>query len=234
MIDGGLPTLPSQILSFSNWKLTLPIDADGGTAGVAAEVTQPALAGFIISPWFTLNAQRTAVAFRAPHVGATTSGSDNARSELREMQDGTNGTMPAAWSSTQGSHSLWIKQAVTHLTNTKPQVVAGEIHDANDDLTAFRLEGTNLYISDGNTSHGKLLTSSYALGTVFTVKLIVSGGVITYEFNEQPVAGYQQNKSGTGWYFKFGDYTQSNPLTATDDPNAYAEVVVYDFKVIHQ
>jgi hypothetical protein len=180
-----------------------------------------------------LNAARSAIVFRANHGGATTSGSGNPRSELREMKAGTQGTQQASWSSTVGSHSLWIKQAITHLTNTRPYTVAGQIHDANNDITVFRLEGSSLYITDGNTSHGRLLTSSYVLGTVFTVKVLVSGGVITYEFNEAPVAGYSQNKAGSGWYFKVGDYTQSNPGTATDTADAYAEVQVYDFKVTH-
>jgi hypothetical protein len=232
--DAGAPRFPAELLALTDWKLTLPVDADGGTSGRAREVSQPELATTDFAPWFTLNAERTAIVFRAHHGGATTSGSGNPRSELREMKAGTQGKELASWSSTVGTHTLWIKQAITRLTNTKPHTVAGQIHDANDDVTVFRLEGTNLYITDGNTTRAHLLTSSYALGTVFTVKLRVSAGVITYAFNEVPVAGYSQTKSGSGWYFKVGDYTQSNPGTATDAADAYAEVQVYDFKVTHQ
>ncbi len=224
-------TYPAQLLDLSNWKITLPIDAKGQTSGTAVEVTQPRLATFEVKPWFTLNDAQTAVVFRANHGGATTSGSGNPRSELREM-DAT-GLKPASWSSTSGTHTLWIKQAVTALTKTKPHTVAGQIHDSKDDITVFRLEGKNLYITDGNTTKAKLLTSDYVLGTVFTVKFIVASGEVTYEYNEQPVANYKQSKKGSGWYFKVGDYTQSNPGTATDDDAAYAEVQVFDFKVTH-
>jgi hypothetical protein len=232
--DAGALLYPASLLDLTDWKLTLPVDADGGTTGRAKEVTQPQLATFTLTPWFELSPARNAIVFRAAHGGATTMGSGNPRSELREMKLGTSGQDEASWSSTQGSHTLWIKQAVTHLTNAKPHVVVGQIHDASNDVTVFRLEGQSLYITDGNTTHAKLLTSGYVLGSVFTVKFIVTQGVISYEFNEMPVANYQQVKSGSGWYFKVGDYTQSNPSTVTDDPNAFAEVQVYDFKVTHQ
>jgi Alginate lyase len=228
---GQLLTYPAQWLDLSNWKITLPIDAKGQTSGTAVEVTQPKLAILEMPPWFTLNNSQTAVVFRANHGGATTSGSGNPRSELREM-DAT-GLKPASWSSTSGTHTLWIKQAVTALTKTKPHTVAGQIHDNKDDVTVFRLEGKNLYITDGNNTKAKLLTSDYALGTVFTVKFIVANGEVNYEYNEQPVANYKQSKNGSGWYFKVGNYTQSNPTTAIDDVAAYAEVQVFDFKVTH-
>jgi Alginate lyase len=231
--DGGQRLkYPAQLLDLSNWKITLPIDSKGQTSGRAVEVTQPKLATFESKPWFTLNDAQTAVVFRANHGGATTSGSGNPRSELREM-DAT-GLKPASWSSTSGRHTLWIRQAITALTKTKPHTVAGQIHDGEDDVTVFRLEGKNLYITDGNNTKAKLLANDYVLGTVFTVKFIVEGGVVTYEYNEQPVANYQQSKKGSGWYFKVGDYTQSNPSTATDDDAAYAEVQVFDFKVEHK
>lgn len=91
---------------------------------------------------------------------------------------------------------------MTHLTTVKPQTVVGQIHDADDDVTVFRVEGNNpggvsttakIYITDGDNTHGYLLDSNYTLGTLFTVKIIVANGVISYEYNGQTVP-YTQTK----------------------------------------
>jgi hypothetical protein len=229
----GNLTVPADLLDLTNWKVTLPICADGSqSCSTPLEVTQPKLKTYSVSPWFQLNAAKTAILFRANHGGVTTSGSSNPRSELREMT--SNGSANASWSSTSGTHTMWIKEAITHLTTVKPQTVVGQIHDANDDITVFRLEGSNLYITDANTTHAYLITSTYTLGTIFTVKMSVTGGVISYYYNEK-LLPFTEKKSFSGAYFKIGNYTQSNPSTApSESPSAYAETAVYDFKVTHQ
>lgn len=219
-------TYPAQLLDLTNWKETLPI----GSSGSPTEIKQPALATYSISPWFTLNSAKTAVQFRANCGGVTTSGSSYPRSELREMTN--SGTTNASWSTTSGTHRMYIKQAITHLPVVKPQVVAGQIHDASDDVTVFRLEGTNLYITDGDTTHAYLLTSNYTLGTVFTVEMVASGGKIEYYYNGSKVP-YSQTKSVSGCYFKAGCYTQSN-TSKGDDADAYGEVQIYELEVTHQ
>jgi hypothetical protein len=221
----GSITYPAQLLNLTNWKITLPI----GSSGSPTEIKQPALNTYSINPWFTLTAAKDAVQFRANCGGTTTSGSSYPRSELREMAD--NGTTNASWSSTSGSHHMYIRQAITHLPVVKNHVVAGQIHDANDDLTVIRLEGTNLYITDGNTTHAYLITSSYQLGTIFTIDINVSGGQISYYYNGN-LLPYTQSKSGSGWYYKAGCYTQSNTSTG-DAADAYGEVYIYDVQVTH-
>jgi hypothetical protein len=139
----------------------------------------------------------------------------------------------ASWSASKGTHSLYIKQAITHLPEKKPHVVAGQLHDANDDITVFRLEGTKLYITDGNTSHGYLVDENYKLGTIFTCEIIVSNGVISYKYNDK-LLPYTQKKNISGCYFKAGCYTQSNATKVPgESPKAYGEVHIYDLKVTH-
>lgn len=222
---------PADVLDLKMWKLTLPIAADSGSG--PKEVLQPELATFSIDPWFKLNADKTGVVFRANHgAGATTSSSSNPRSELREMS--ADGKTEASWSSTSGTHTMTIKQKVTKLTTVKPHVVVGQIHDSSDDVTVFRLEGTKLMITDGNKTDAYVIDGNYVLGTVFTVKIEVSGGKISYYYNDK-LLPYSQTKDFSGAYFKAGNYLQSNPKSAPgESPDAYSEVEIYDLKVTHQ
>ncbi|WP_165452744.1 polysaccharide lyase family 7 protein [Paenibacillus thalictri] len=243
------PTLPSQVLYLKNWKLTLPIPKSPSDLSSPLEIVQPDLDTYSIDPWFKVvhDSDGYAVQFRANHGAVSTSGSKNPRSELREMKDnysGTGSSSQMSWGTNDGkTHSMFIKQKVTHLTSVKPHTVVGQIHDASDDVTVFRVEGDNpggvsttakIYITDGNNTHAYLLDSNYVLGTVFTVKVTASGGVLSYEYNGQAVP-YTQTKNATGCYFKIGNYTQSNDTTAPgESQNAYAENWVYDYTVTHQ
>lgn len=227
--SGG--SLPANILNLTNWKITLPIDgSDSGTD--ADEIKQPQLATYSIDPYFKNNSTNTGVLFRAHTGGATTSGSGYPRSELREMT--SNGTTNASWSSGSGTHTMEIDQAITHLPVVKPHIVAGQIHDAGDDVIVFRLEGQKLFI-DINGTDGPTLNSAYVLGTRFKVKFVVSGNQTKCYYND--VLKYTLSKSYSGAYFKAGAYTQSS-CTGTpgssESCSAYGEVVIYNVTVTHQ
>ena len=217
---------PGAVLNLTDWKLTLPV-ADAGSTD-AREVLQPRLASFALSPYFATNPTRTGVVFQANAGGATTSGSSYPRSELREMTDG--GASEASWSSTSGTHTLVISEAITALPAVKPHVVAGQIHDANDDVAVFRLEGSSLYLTHGNDSHYQLITGSYRLGTRFEAKFVVSGGKIDAYYNGALVASIAD--SFTGGYFKAGCYTQSN-TDKGDAAGAFGQVIIFGLSVSH-
>src|SRR5919106_4504293 len=127
---------PAQLLDLTNWKITLPVNAAGETTGRPLEILQPQLARFVSTPNFAVRGD--AVQFRAPVNGVTTSGSSYPRSELREMANG--GTTNAAWSTTTGTHTMMIEQAITAVPQAKRHVVAGQIHDGSDDVLTTRLE----------------------------------------------------------------------------------------------
>jgi Alginate lyase/F5/8 type C domain len=217
---------PANVLNLTNWYLGLPIGADEDPT----DITQPRLATYSIDPWFVKTADCTGVRFRAAVNGVTTSGSNYPRSELREMTD--SGTTKAAWSNTSGTHTMVIRQAITALPNTKPHVVAGQIHDGSDDVTVFRLEGSSLYITNGDTPHHKLVTSNYTPGTEFEAKFVASGGQVKAYYNG--VLQTTISKSFSGAYFKAGAYTQANctnssPCSTTN----YGEVVIRGLTVTH-
>jgi hypothetical protein len=217
---------PADILNLTNWKETLPT----GSKNSPTEIEQPKLAGYSVDPWFTPDAACDGVQFRAAVNGVTTSGSGNPRSELREMTDG--GSDEASWSTSSGTSTMVIDEAVTHLPSTKPQVVVGQIHDADDDVTVFRLEGSKLYVTKGDDTHYKLATDDYQLGTRFKVEFVASGGQIKAYYNGTLVTTIKEKSSGD--YFKAGAYTQANcgnssPCSASN----YGESVIYGLTVSH-
>lgn len=220
-------TYPSQILNLTNWKLTLPI----GSSEDPTEIKQPELANYKIDPWFVVSSGN-AVRFRAPVNGVTTSGSDYPRSELREMTNG--GEDGASWSSTSGTHTMYLDQAITAVPQTKKHVVAGQIHDSGDDVIVIRLEYPKLFI-DVNGEDGPVLDANYTLGKRFNVKFDVSGGQtrIYYNNSSSPIYTYSHDYSGA--YFKAGAYTQSNCDRETlCSASNYGEVVIYKAVVTHQ
>ena len=224
-------TYPSQILNLTNWKITLPT----GVQKDATEIEQPELTTYNIDPWFIVVPEGNGVRFRAAVNGATTSGSDYPRSELREMTN--NGRKKASWSSGIGIHTMFLDQAITAVPKIKRDIVAGQIHDANKDIIAIRLDYPILHIRvDGKNLH--TLDSSYILGKRFTIKFVVNDGQTKVYYNNSSNPVYTLNKKYSDAYFKTGAYTQSNcskegsPSFCND--NNYGEVIVYQAMVTHQ
>lgn len=221
---GGGADVPADVLNLTNWKITLPI----GSEGSPTEIKQPALDSYSHDPYFKVSGN--GVQFRAPVNGVTTSGSSYPRSELREMTN--NGTSNASWSSTSGTHTLTVNEAIVKLPAEKPHVVGAQIHDADDDVSVFRLEGSSLYVTNGDTTHHKLVTSSYQLGTPFEAKFVVSGGQIKAYYNG--VLQTTISKSFSGGYFKTGAYTQANCSNSSPcSTSNYGEVHLFNVTVQH-
>lgn len=224
-----LPTLPASILNLNDWKLTLPV----GKKGRPAEIRQPDLGSFHDGRFFGLDPSRSGVIFRANAGGVTTENSGYPRSELREMA----ASSEAAWTSRRGTHLMTITQAITATPRRKPHVVAAQIHDADDDVMAIRLEGSQLFV-DANGRLAGVLDPHYVLGAKYAIEISASAAGIRVTYNGRPQAGGAPARvvtlpqTGKGWYFKVGCYTQSNPSTG-DDPAAYGEVIVYSLTVLH-
>ncbi|HEX5796857.1 MAG TPA: polysaccharide lyase family 7 protein [Candidatus Saccharimonadales bacterium] len=216
---------PARIINLNNWKLTLPINT--GYSGNPDEIKQPALTKFTKPPYFRVNSAKNGVIFRAHTGGATTSNSGYPRSELREMRN--NGRLKASWYGGRGSHTMTIRQAITHLPRVKPHVVAGQIHDASDDVMMIRLERKHLFVESDGDNVGTL-DKNYSLGKAFTVKVHVYKGKITVYYNGSRKVSL--SGKGSGYYFKAGCYTQSNPSKG-DSPSDYGEVTIYSLNIRH-
>lgn len=189
------------------------------------EILQPQLATYTHPEWFHLNAEKTAVVFAANWDGATTPNSNNPRSELREMVN--NGNTLANWSGSTGRHQMDCELRVTRLDGAH-HVVIGQIHDADDDVTVFRLEGNQLWITDGDNTHGHLL-GTYTPGpnsTKIKIGFDVFAGTIRYRYNGNTVP-YELPMQGDGGYFKTGCYLQ------VKQNSGGATVELYSVKVVH-
>ena len=117
---------------------------------------------------FSVNGAGDGVVFSAPAGGVTTENSKLPRSELREM----NGGEKAAWTNTSGTHTLEVCQAITKVPPAKPEVVAAQIHDGNDDVVQIRLEDKTLIVQYDDGKSEVVIDPDYALGTPYHVRIV--------------------------------------------------------------
>jgi alginate lyase len=216
---------PSDVLDLTGWKVTLPTGQSEPD-----EIEQPDLTGFSADPWFVPTEDCTGIRFRSAVNGVTTANSKNPRSELREMiADGSN---EAEWAVTTGTHTMTVRGMVTHLPEVKPHVVAAQVHGGSDDLTAFRLEGSSFYVTDGDDTHANLVTDSYELGTPYELQFVAGNGEIQAYFNGQLAATIPSDS--TTAYFKTGAYTQAHCENSSPcDETNYGETVICGVEVSH-
>ncbi|WP_305802689.1 polysaccharide lyase family 7 protein [Lutibacter sp. A80] len=243
-------TVPSDLMdNCKQWKITYPTGIEDKT-----------LCGEANNEFFYVNGTGDAIVFRAPirSDNGTTPKSDNIRSELRERE--VDGSVDVYWT-TEGSHLIYVKQAITHLPINKPQLVATQIHgnkeEGIDDSMVLRLEGTHLFLSfnGGKLRDNVTIKTNYALGTLHEVIFnVINGkhycyysedGNLLNAYNNGNADQYLVKADGNDYvmdlsydesYFKVGNYTQSNAVeegTDTDNPDNYGEVLVYDFFVNH-
>ncbi|MBT8316309.1 MAG: T9SS type A sorting domain-containing protein [Lutibacter sp.] len=242
--------VPSDLMKNCNqWKITYPTGEEDKT-----------LCDEPNNEFFYVNDTNNAIVFRAPirSDNGTTPNSSNIRSELRERV--ADGTVDIYWT-TEGSHMVYVKQAITHLPINKPHLVATQIHgnkdDGIDDAMVMRLENSHLFLSfnGGQLRDEITIKSNYSLGTIHEVIfLVVDGkhycyyaedGNLLNAYTSGDPTSYLIKADGNDFvmdlnydqsYFKVGNYTQSNADeegSDTDNPTNYGEVLVYDFYVEH-
>ena len=148
---------PSGNFDLTNWKIGLPIDTNGGYSGTATEVKN--LLGYE-HPTYFYTGPDGAMVFAAPVEGATTSGSNYARSELREM----NGTARAAWNLQQGGFmtaTLEIDRAPIKFSGVAGRIVVGQIHGVDNELVRLYWENGQIYFVNGQAGATNVATTFY-------------------------------------------------------------------------
>ncbi len=213
---------PAQNFDLSLWKLTLPVDANGGLSGVAAEVKSIA-SSYHKAPFFQTGSDG-AMVMMAPVTGATTSGSHYPRSELRELTSaGTN----AAWTASQGGRlraTLSVNELPVRNDGGKGSVVIGQIHGPDDELCRLYYDQGKLYFHDDKSGPDEIerqyilksasgVEPGIPLNARFDYEIRVAdsaltvtatfGGVV-YRASE-PISRFWSDKP---LYFKVGAYVQ--------------------------
>lgn len=181
---------------------------------MVTEVGMPVLATYERDPYFYLNDALQIVFCEAPVGGTTTPNSDNPRSELRQMKP--NGDK-AAWSNANASWFLECDLAFWEIPSSSDPtrgVVGMQCHDGADDVTVLRLEKNgDLWLTKGDSAHGRLVTGSYVMKTFMKVRLEARKGVGFFWYVNGTMIGSTPVVSGvkSGCYMKWGAYTQCTP-----------------------
>lgn len=244
---------PRSAMDLAPWGLNIPFNEDGidGPLERSAWISGAALDWYVLPWYFETNACNTGVIFRAHAGGATTGGSGYPRSELREMQP--TGNRRASWDSDSGRHVMRIVQSINRLPEMKSHVVAGQIHDDDDDVTVVRLEGTKLWMTDGNDKMDPPITESYQAGAPFEIMFVVEDDETLLYYRQRPDLGTGDappepfdlseptrtlQRRYVEAYFKAGSYVQSacdgDRKVDGEACSAYAEVEIFELEVSHE
>lgn len=218
MTDILVPPATVLGLSGNDWKITLPI---GPGKGQAKEYKGAEFETLTYAPYYLVALAGTSVIFEAPVSGVTTSGSNYPRSELNN--DVANGGL---FDSAKGLHSMTFEMSFNHLPLGKG-VVGAQVHGKRDDVSTFRLEGKNLYITRSNNAHYFKIRSDYELGTVFNGGYVVEKKKLHCYYNGVQVL--EMPIRGKGNYFKLGCYTQANQSY----PGDYGQTEVHHVMAKH-
>lgn len=235
-----MATLPSDVLDLGDWKLQLPVDAEGGFDGRYSEVRD--LEGYA-SRWFAVGPDG-AVVLTAPVEGVTTGGARYARTELRELTDGAN----AAWSLEEGGRmaaTLRVDAVPTEFDGTEAKVVLGQIHGGDHQLVRLYYEDGTVYWVNGrneeqarDTVHAfrdaQGRTPDIALGETFRYAFEVEGDRLSLSLQADGITYASRIAVGEGWddnlfYFKAGLYLGTNETTS----RGQGQVSLFDLDLGH-
>lgn len=220
------PPPPSNpVMDLSRWRLELPVNEGDDVR----RVEWPELATFELAPFFRMSEDEDSILFRVNAGGATTVNSQFPRSELREM----NGPNTARWFIARATHIMEIEQRIVAITEEKPHIVAGQIHDEDDDIVMIRFEDDDddrLFVESDGDKLGTL-DDDYELGQWFNVRIEASEGRVQVFYNGDLRVDESMSCVGS-CYFKAGAYLQSN--TDEDDASAYGEVEIRSLTITHQ
>jgi hypothetical protein len=205
---------------FSGWKLTLPVDAYGGTGGTngtqypAQTLLPQQLVGGYASAWFHADDQGRTV-FDAPANGAVTTpgvGSDHTRSELREDYTGPGATTNGDWT---GAGTLAASCAVHQVASASKSAIIGQLRSDGHDFalvmyrSATRDVAVDVYATNlsGSTHAATVLATNVDVDQAIAYSLSFDRSVLTATINGA-TRSFPADASWVGapLYFKVGAY----------------------------
>ncbi len=234
---------PGQNFDLSHWSLTVPVDSSGGTNGTAVVISPLLLAGgYTNSPYFDTSGDG-AMVFECPAVGATTLGSANPRTELREMLNPNDNSVD--WTA-NGVSRLTGQCKVAAVANGGELAIA-QIHAYNVNIPLLLLyydntsnqgtiEATVKYNTNNVAINGhtdNLMTfTNVGLNSLIDYQIIVSNGVVLVTVNgltqSQNLYATDTNWANVTFYFKAGDYYVDNGGTSDS-----SQVLYYLLNAMH-
>lgn len=234
-------------LDLTHWYLTVPVDAKGGTTGLAANLVN--LTKYQSKYFY--HTVDSGVVFNAPVNGATTAHSYGARTELRELN--TDGSY-AFWNLAKGgtlTATLAVNHIPTYVTGKPGKEIIGQIHGKDHELVRLYYENNTVYFKNdrsgsSNTEHKFLLTDSSghtpnvslnekfsymidAHGSALTVKLYVDNHVYSSVTSINPI--WQSDTL----YFKAGVYlgVTATPHVDVGQGSGYGQNTFYGLEFSH-
>jgi hypothetical protein len=222
-LNPNLP--PGQNFDLSHWYLTLPVDSSGATTGTAVTISAAQLAAGYTNPPYFYTGTDGAMVFYCPATGATTSGSTNPRSELREELNTNDNSVD--W--TANGVNVLTAQCMANDIASGGQMGIGQVHGYNPNmpLVILRYDNSlNQGVIDAtvkyNTSNAPvngntdatLTFTNVGLNQLINYQIVVSNGVAIITVNGQVQSqnfyATDPNWTNASFYFKLGDYYVNN------------------------
>ncbi len=229
-----IPPVQAAITDLTGWKVTLPVDSGGNLGGSSAHELKP-IPSTLYPPYF-IRGTNGELIFSAPTNGATTGGSKYPRSELRELENGTE----ASWSLKNGgilSAEVAVNEIPTIISapDRKSKVVIGQIHGPSDELCRLYYEdGGKLYFVDDKASPSEQETpfelksssgqiTAIPLNERFSYMIDASSSELKVQVlhkgvlysASEPISNFWKGSNGDQLYFKAGAYVQVNESQGT-------------------
>jgi hypothetical protein len=234
-LNPSLP--PGSNFDLSHWYLQLPVDSSGGTTGVSASVSTAQLVAGYTNALYFYTGPDGAMVFWAPVTGATTSGSDYPRCELREEL--SPGDTSVNWIG-YGTHILDVQCKVLQVPSTG-KVIIGQVKGYSGaalPLVKIQYESGTVYgyiktNANNDASDKKYTYANVGLSNNITCQIKVVNGLISVAVNGATnslnVFTTDPNWATNTVYFKAGDYCQDNQGTT----NEGARVSIYSLTASH-
>lgn len=230
---------PSLLFDLTRFKLTLPVNALGGTSGAAHTIRNAELngqPGYYSSYFYTDS--NGAMVFYAPSNGATTSpgsGSDHTRVELRELY-GVGGVNE--WTNRRGG-TLSARLRVNQVSVNSKDAVVAQIHGLSSMMMLLAYNPTTkamvakLYPSPSSTKAvSYVVARDLSLGAAIRYRIQWIGSTLSITVN-QKVSSWAVSPAWNDVpvYFKAGAYSTA-PNTGNPVGDA-TKVSFYELDIRH-
>lgn len=187
-----------------------PLDVEGDGH---RDFEQPALeAGLVLPGHYELAPDGTGVRLTVPmSAGKTSSKTTFPRTEFRGYNRSGG---KEAWNAGSGRHVCFVRGRVVDMPAEDPRVCLLQTHDPDDDTAMVRYEFGKIIMRIGDPTVHTI--SSAALGTYYEYGIIVDSGTIEFWWQGSKVFSRSGAASGSGWYFKWGNYIQARISQGVD------------------